>query len=641
MRCLNPISPTWVTCGSGAGPAACPGIRVSGHAECLLHLDQGRRATHLATLTPGADLDHRGTPFTEVLLGELLDALRDPATGTARTGAARFDAANFTGPARFDGVHFGGEACFGGARFAGRSSFKGAAFDDSADFENARFGLAAEFSGARFIGTAGFDDVRFVGDARFLKTRFAESARFTNVRFVCDAWFDEAGFDGNARFDEAEFGGYAHFVRAHFGHDAGFSGAVFAQDAHFFQAEFVREAGFGGTRFTGDAWFREARFSGALTGPVVCAGRVNLSGAIFGVPLTLQVAARDLVCVRVRWESTATLRVRYARVDLTDAVVSAPLAVTAHSSPFPSPLGQEVDEALLASFPAGVSINSVQGVDAAHLMLTDTDLSDCLFTGAFHLDQIRLEGRTAFAPVPQGVQRSPHARLIRWSRRRTVAEEHHWRAQTSGQTSSVPGLPTPAGNWRTGPHHGDPARTPQPEAVAAVYRQLRKAFEDGKNEPGAADFYYGEMEMRRHDRAATPRAERGLLHGYWLLSGYGLRASRAVAWLVAAMLATVVLMMAVGLPTASPKQKATGTVPTGGGRVTLEIDKEDPVNPSGQRYTGKRFEKALQVTLNSVVFRSSGQGLTTAGTYVEMTSRLLEPALLALAVLAVRGRVKR
>ncbi|MFB7598955.1 hypothetical protein ACFC02_30500, partial [Streptomyces sp. NPDC056160] len=51
--------------------------------------------------------------------------------------------------------------------------------------------------------------------------------------------------------------------------------------------------------------------------------------------------------------------------------------------------------------------------------------------------------------------------------------------------------------------------------------------------------------------------------------------------------------------------------------------------------------RALNVTLNSVVFRSSGQELTTSGTYIEMTSRLLEPTLLALAALAVRGRIKR
>jgi hypothetical protein len=49
----------------------------------------------------------------------------------------------------------------------------------------------------------------------------------------------------------------------------------------------------------------------------------------------------------------------------------------------------------------------------------------------------------------------------------------------------------------------------------------------------------------------------------------------------------------------------------------------------------------LNVTLNSVVFRSSGQDPTTADTYVEMASRVTGPVLLGLAVLAVRNRVKR
>jgi hypothetical protein len=78
---------------------------------------------------------------------------------------------------------------------------------------------------------------------------------------------------------------------------------------------------------------------------------------------------------------------------------------------------------------------------------------------------------------------------------------------------------------------------------------------------------------------------------------------------------------------------------SGGGE--WEAGSRNPQNPTGNRFTGKRFEKALNVTLNSAVFRSSGQDLTTAGTYIEMTSRLVEPALLALAVLAVRGRIKR
>ncbi|MFE5940177.1 hypothetical protein ACFQ69_32975 [Streptomyces sp. NPDC056470] len=192
-----------------------------------------------------------------------------------------------------------------------------------------------------------------------------------------------------------------------------------------------------------------------------------------------------------------------------------------------------------------------------------------------------------------------------------------------------------------GPGSPRPCPHPNPGDVAALYRQLRKAFEDGKNEPGAADFYYGECEMRRHDRTGTPKTERRLLWAYWLLSGYGLRASRALSWLAAAMLITILLLMGFGLPQSSPKQQATGTVPAAGDTLTLTIDKEDPKNPSGDWFTGKRFDKAVSVTLNSVVFRSSGQDLTTAGTYIEMTSRLLEPALLALAVLAIRGRIKR
>ncbi|MFE2670695.1 hypothetical protein [Streptomyces mirabilis] len=49
----------------------------------------------------------------------------------------------------------------------------------------------------------------------------------------------------------------------------------------------------------------------------------------------------------------------------------------------------------------------------------------------------------------------------------------------------------------------------------------------------------------------------------------------------------------------------------------------------------------MKVTLNWVVFRSADQELTTGGTYIEMTSRLTEPILLVLAVLAVHNRVKR
>ncbi|MGW5463723.1 pentapeptide repeat-containing protein [Streptomyces sp. NPDC003996] len=423
---------------------------------------------------------------------------------------------------------------------------------------------------------------------------------------------------GNARFDRAQFSATAGFYRVVF------SGAVWFTDAQFSGTSWFKW-----TKFDSDAGFSGAEFSGTdQFGPVQCNQRINLSNAVFELPVTLEIRAREVRCVRTRWESTATIRLQRGTIDLTQAVLSAPVAVTADPIP-------DIDNR-----PVGVRIASVQGVDAAHLVLTDTDLSDCLFSGAFHLDQLRLEGRCTFAPTPAGLQRRgiwPY----RWTRRRTLAEEHHWRAQTAGQPALPPHTSPSPLQWRPGPYHYVQALTPDPEDVAALYRQLRKAFEDGKNEPGAADFYYGECEMRRHDRTGTPPGERRLLFGYWLLSGYGLRASRAMGWLLAAMSLTILLLMGFGLPTHDPDPATTGTLH--GSKINLSTGTPGPALNGDwhHRMTWPRAERATRVAINSVVFRSSGQNLTTPGTYIEMASRLLEPTLLALAALAIRGRIKR
>ncbi|MFB7134752.1 hypothetical protein ACFCZY_24470 [Streptomyces sp. NPDC056237] len=153
--------------------------------------------------------------------------------------------------------------------------------------------------------------------------------------------------------------------------------------------------------------------------------------------------------------------------------------------------------------------------------------------------------------------------------------------------------------------------------------------------------------MRRADEE-SPRAERWLLAAYWALSGYGMRATRALGWLIAAMTITIGVMMLWGLPAHDPEPVSTGTLT--GRHLTFTTETPDPVNPTGplrERVSTDRFEKSLRVVVNSVVFRSSGQDLTTTGTYTEMASRLAEPVLLglaalaALAALAIRGRVKR
>ncbi|GAA4887012.1 hypothetical protein GCM10023237_00080 [Streptomyces coeruleoprunus] len=398
---------------------------------------------------------------------------------------------------------------------------------------------------------------------------------------------------------------------------------------------FADETGFDGATFSDWAQFDGATFAvSSRFGPLVCAQRVGLSGALFEAPVTLEIAAQEVACQRTQWRSTATMRLRYATVDLDDAVLAFPVAVTAHPAPFTTIFGK-VPEQLLEGLDSTTMVTSVRGVDAAHLVLTDIDLSACRFFGAFHLDQIRLVGCT-FARTPTGAH---HLWPFEWTSRRTLVEEHHWRARTPDRKGFNPNL-----GWRIPPTGTEPSLIPEPEVVSGLYQQLRKALEDAKNEPDAADFYYGEMEMRRHDRENRPRSERILLTAYWMISGYGLRALRAFGSLFFAMVLTMVLLMWVGLPADPPAPRTRGTV-TAEQKVDVTTKVPGPggaaPGPLGERFTRERAEKAGRTAVNSVVFRSAGQGLTVAGTYIEMASRLVEPVLLALALLAIRGRVKR
>jgi hypothetical protein len=183
------------------------------------------------------------------------------------------------------------------------------------------------------------------------------------------------------------------------------------------------------------------------------------------------------------------------------------------------------------------------------------------------------------------------------------------------------------------------------ERLAAEYRQLRKAQEDAKNEPGAADFYYGEMEMRRH-ADSTPTGEKLILRLYWAASGYGLRASRALAALAVVIGLTVVLLISYGLPTRAPDQHVTGVtvnLTTGRGTFTATLNRPNVERPTPltRRWTRARADQAVRVALGAVVFRDADQQLTTAGLYTTLVARFIGPILLALAALALRGRVKR
>ncbi|GHE50993.1 pentapeptide repeat-containing protein [Streptomyces capitiformicae] len=540
--------PTWPHCAHGADPASdpvgCRGIHVSGHTACLAHLADAERDAYLAGLTPGASIDHRGTTFSESLLNAVLNALRDPATGNARLGSAGFLSATFEGAAGFESATFEGRAGFesatfkdvarfgratfedyamfgsatfessagfnatfkdfawfesatfkdhadfGSATFEDRAGFKSAIFEGAAGFKSATFERDASFRSATFMGLAWFgsaplnneaeyESATFNSSASFGLATFRDRAEFGSATFKGSAWFESVTFHSTAEFRLASFHSTAEFGSATFKGRSEFGWAIFKGRSDFGWAIFKGDARFGSATFEGDAMFGSATFVDAdMVGPLVCAGRIVLSGAKFGGPVTLSFATRRLECRRTRWSSTAEIRLRYATVDFSHAVFEYPLTIAAEPDPFVRANALVGD--LFSSAPGpGVRVASLRGVDAAHLVLSDLDLSGCLFAGTVNLDQLRLEGACTFDMAPPIVRwrRWPP---VRFTERRVLAEEHHWRA---GQPGAVRGWNVAVlGAGRVGPLQ-----------LAPVYRALRKAYEDGKHEPGAADFYYGEM----------------------------------------------------------------------------------------------------------------------------------------------------
>ncbi|MEU7315655.1 pentapeptide repeat-containing protein [Streptomyces sp. NPDC007083] len=443
---------------------------------------------------------------------------------------------------------------------------------------------------------------------------------FAGARLAPGADFRSAVFEGDADFSSATFTGYGDFSSSTFTGGADFSSATFAAGAVFSSAAFHGRVHLIDAHFADSVSFRRVSFhSPVQLGPLVCAEAVFLDDAVFQGRADLWFSADRVSCRVVRFEGPAELQLRYASLDLTGAAFQHPCTVTGDLNRSHALRGE--DELASRTDP-GASVGSLRGVDASMQLLSDMDLSECAFVGTHHLDQLRLEGRWDLGTTPRGVrwQRG----VPRWcTRRQVIQEERRWR--------TLPGRRPARHDW--GPPPAFPDAVPGLAALTTTYRQLRKSREDAKDEPGAADFYYGEMEMRRYSRSRR-HAERWLLTLYWAVSGYGLRASRAVAWLGVTMLATVLLTMAFGLPDtpAHAYRAASGLT----GKRAPELRR-----PLPDRFTAERAQRAVDVVLGSVVLRSGEPELTRAGSYLNMTARLTEPVLLGLAVLAVRGRIKR
>jgi hypothetical protein len=692
-------APGWPTCGHAEGDDHCIGRRVDGFDHCLAHLEPDQLDRALHRLRPGADLNASGTPINGELLEKVLHAVRDQDgrsrfgsvsftqaqftedagfTGAEFSGDASFDEAQFNGNAGFDRARFAGSVTFASAQFTKGGRFESAQFKGDTRFNDARFAEDAWFLVAQFTGSASFDSaqftgnaifgsaqfrrdasfngVQFTGEAQFSRAQLNESARFAGAKFIGDAEFGNAQFTGDTRFTSArftsasftdvQFNGDTRFDDAQFTEETWFDSAHFTEEGWFNRVQFKGDTGFTGAKFTGDAWFDSARFDKAtMLGPL-SALMLSLKGTEFVFPVVIDAAAANVSCRDATWYAGVTLRLRFATVDLERATFTAPSFVSGADRPFELRYPTSLEEEHVRSRALddrGMSpdlwiplLTSLRGSDAANLTITDVDLTPCRFAGARLLDELRLEGRCIFGRPPPGLRIGwAWPPVWRWSRRQSLAEERSWRATTRKYAGWADERSSDAAEVRL-------------ERLAGLYRQLRKAQEDAKNEPGAADFYYGEMEMRRK-ATTTPPGERAILWLYWLISGYGLRALRAVAALgILAVIVTTALTgwgLAASAPASTPPQHLAGTITSGAGngiRINATLNPATPrLPPARQRWTAPRARTALEVTLDSVVFRTTDQPLTTAGTWTTDAARILGPVLLALALLAIRNRVRR
>jgi uncharacterized protein YjbI with pentapeptide repeats len=573
--------------------------------------------------------------------------------GAVFTKDADFARATFSGDARFDGATFSGRNLFDGATFSGRfTSFYGATFSGFTSFGRAIFSKEPTFDGATFSGFTMFDRATFTEGVSFAEPIFGGDASFGGATFSGNALFDRATFgEGTTLFDGATFSGYASFVRTtfsgyatfvrtNFSGDARFVGATFSRDAIFGGATFGGDAIFGGATFSGDARFGGSTFSGdaifrdvtcgesahfvratfevaAEFGPVHVYDRLWLDEAVFAQRVRIEASALRASFARMEFRRGADVRLRWAEVWLEDTNFAEPSLFA------PLPARRTLERGKAKAFlgwerPArdgrwcwtdeptngfGPRVLSLGGSRVANLTLSGVDLKACRFAGAHGLDDLGLE-RVEF-PLPPVGWRWLRWWPMRWTRRQTIAEEHHWRARRShGRGWDHGQLPT------TSPDPWPPQPPPQlePDRIAGIYRALRKSREDSKDEPGANDFYYGEMEMRRR---SGPRAERLLLLLYWLVSGYGLRASRALL----ALAVTIAVLGAIPLA-------------LWGFRPHLQY--------------GRALLFALQSSISLLRAPTRLPAHQTAGGQViEIFLRLAGPLFFGLALLALRGRVKR
>jgi uncharacterized protein YjbI with pentapeptide repeats len=544
----------------------CIARTVKGSDRCLAHTDHRDRRELLAKQASDGTIDltdaEVDTDLGEELLGILLSSRLPTVVAERATFSRGFFSPDAASPALFLG-----DVNFGDATFVERSNFEGAIFCGSANFGGTKFSSATSFDGALFCREPSFGRTHFASAASFDGAYFHQGAAFGHAKFSNICNFQNAVFrEGTATFDRAEFLGFASFRGSHFNRNAKFGYAKFEDGARFDAATFSGRSSFSGATFLLAVSFDKAH----LLHPVAFK-RTTLAPHLY---LDMMPESAPIIFDAIRLVGPTVIEIANVHLCFSNVGLVEYLTIegTSESESY-------LDELCNSTLAKPLTIG--EGVT----------LKDTSFLGTTGLELVRVadaKWRTAERRWQVG-RRSHRAR----QGRKMLADES--KIDTTMEAELL------RSRYR---------------AVEGLYRQFRSGLESSKAAPAAADFYYGELEMRR--LAATPRSfERVLLWCYKYFGGYGVGASLPfLAWI-----GLIVLSMTAVFA-----------------RSADFADKTDPNSP----HLSSLGSAIILVLHNSVnLFGAPASGLTNFGTIYMIVERVCAVALLSLGVFALRSRVQR
>jgi uncharacterized protein YjbI with pentapeptide repeats len=479
---------------------------------------------------------------------------------------------------------------------SGLLSFRSGTYYEALSVQRSTF-RAADLTKISAHAALAITDVTFEENVHLDGGAYFDSVSFKKLTFREDTVFNDSRFEGPVVFQDLTFQGRVEFGEVLFTNSVSFTNVIFEKSVSFRKAQFCAGVRFERVSFRDDVDFDLA------------AVKVHFQKALFFGQVSLRFGWADVVFEESDFPGPTRLGTSWLSYPLTGALVQS-LGIA----------GKTVDD-------RRPTLLHLTGSNVSNTVLTDLNLKSCRFAGANNLDSLRIEQADPFSVTPNGWRFSRSKPFLAvWTSRGAIAEEHYWRI--------VNGLGIQKEGWLASPGVGDLRElVPQAESIQRIYRDLRKGREDQKDEPGAADFYYGEMEMRRH--ATQNWIERRVLDLYWLSSGYALRAWRAVMALIALLVVASIIFTVQGFDRNGGTALRAARVQPSGQVVYTKY-----ALPALPHDFGTAFTYSIE-SATSLLSSPQPRPLTAIGQGMEFALRLLGPALLGLAVLSLRGRIKR